>query len=66
MSFKEWLIEEMKSRQSKKIHKRWLLMPNKEKPPWKKKTLNTALDNWVYKRNKKKLNGPPQTGWEMD
>jgi len=40
----------MKKRQAKKIHKRWLLLPPKKQPPWRKSTLNKALDYWLWKR----------------
>lgn len=40
----------MKLRTAKKIAQRWNLLPAHESRKWKKKTLERALDYWLYRR----------------
>jgi hypothetical protein len=42
--------DRMTRRQAKRIYRRWLLFPSESSLPWRKPTLDRALDYWIHKR----------------
>ena len=41
----------MTRRQAKRIYRRWLLFPSESSLPWRKPTLDRALDYWIHQRH---------------
>ena len=40
----------MKTRTAKRIYYRWLFLRDSSRPPWKKSTLDLALEIWLCRR----------------